>query len=115
LRRNFERFLTERYSHHAVDRSKYQHQARTFGGTQEATETKNHSSLVLCKNLDGAQYVQQKDDNNDSAKSKPYLHRRLHATHNAAADCNALSAGEGGIPERDPLPVLVRVTSDSNQ
>ena len=83
LRRNFERFLPQRNPHHAVDRGEDQNHARTLGCAQQAAKPEDDAALVFGQDLDGAQQVNDDDDDGNGDHRKPEIHKCLHATRNS--------------------------------
>ena len=79
LRRNFERFLPQRNTHHAVDRTEDQNYAWTFCRAHQAAETEDDAALVFGQDLDGTQQIDDEDDDGHGDHGKPELHIRLQA------------------------------------
>src|SRR6266404_742684 len=77
LRRNLERFLPQRNTHHAIDRAKDQNYAWTLCRAHQASEAEDDAALVFGQDLDGAQQVNDEDDDGNRDHGKPELHIRL--------------------------------------
>ena len=74
LRRNFDRLLSKRDAHHAVERSEHQNHARPFGRTQQTSEAEDDAALIFSQDLDGTQQVDDNDDDTNGNHRKTEIH-----------------------------------------